>query len=347
MQIGTRIRQARIRRGYSLRALAGQIGVSQTAVSKYEKGQIVPDSAMLCKLADALGVKPGYFLRPTRLKEIRPRFRKKVSMSGREIDKVVEKIRDWLERYLDLVQIVGEDVDAFTMPEGFPYRVEAPEQAEAAAEMLRRIWRIGLDPVESLTTILESHDILVGEIEGVSRFDACTFWAGIDGEAPVIVTRRDLPGDRQRFNLAHELGHLVLDVVNESDVEAACHRFAGALLAPASLVRADLGEHRRRIEPDELYMMKHRYGISMQALIRRAFDLQIISKQIYTEYCKWFSASGYRRKEPGDPVPREESIRFLLYALRARAEGFITTRRAEELLGRSFPSPSTFASTPL
>ncbi|ARA93068.1 hypothetical protein AWN76_007780 [Rhodothermaceae bacterium RA] len=347
MSIATRIKQARLRRGLSLRALAGQVGLSQTAIYKYEKGASTPDSAMLRRLAGALGVKPGYFLRPAGVGEIEPAFRKNASLGKKQQCQIIEEIRDWLERYLDLLTIIEEKPLHFEPPEGFPRRVRTFEAAERAAHDLRQAWAVGFDPIENLTDLLEAHDVIVGTVEAPDGFDACTFHAETsDGDLPVMVTRRGLPGDRQRFTLAHELGHLVLRVEGDLDEEKVCHRFAGALLAPADAVRHDLGENRHALSLEELHILKHRYGLSMQALARRAFDLGIISQAAYTNINRGFRQRGWHRDEPGDPVPPEEPTRFELIAQRAVAEGLITRRRAAELLGHALPALSTTAFEP-
>ena len=41
-------------------------------------------------------------------------------------------------------------------------------------------------------------------------------------------------GERQRFTLAHELGHLVMDVAAKLDEKKAMQRFAGVFLMPAN-----------------------------------------------------------------------------------------------------------------
>ncbi len=340
MSIAARIKQARLRRGLSLRALAERVGVSQTAINKYEKGINTPDSAMLVRLSRALGVKPGYFLRPSRVGEIEPAFRKKASLGVKKQRQIIEEVRDWLERYLDLLSIVEEEPLHFEMPRGFPRPVASFEAVERAADELREAWDIGSDPIENLTDVLEAHNVIVGVVKAPDGFDACTFRAEVDGGLPVMVSRWGLPGDRGRFTLAHELGHLVLNVAEGLDEEKACHRFAGAFLAPGDAVRHDLGERRRALSLEELHILKHRYGLSMQALARRAFDLRIIARSCYTQISREFSRRGWRRKEPGEPLPPEVPTRFELIVQRAVSEGLITRRRAAELLGHELPSLS-------
>ncbi len=335
MSIGLRIWQARRRRGLSLRELAERIGtVSHTTLSKYERGESTPDSATLIAIAQALQFDLSYFLRPTVVGDIEPAYRRKSRLSKKEEKRIIEDIRDWLERYLETEKIWGED-SGFKYPRSFPREVRSFDEVEEAAEALRKAWEIGMDPIDDLTGHLEDKGIRVGVLSSDEAFDACTFQADVDGGVPVIVTNESTPGDRQRFNLSHELGHIMLDIVEDQaegfTAERACHRFAGAFLAPRLTLIADLGESRSRLSPHELYVLKQRYGLSMAALVYRAKDLGIISKGEAERLYRYFSLAGWRQREPGEAVPNEKPTRFRLLVLQAIAEDLIGPRRASEL----------------
>ena len=335
MSIGLRIRQARRRRGFTLRDLSrAGVGVSHTTLGKYEQGKSAPDSATLIRVSKALGYGLDFFLRPVRVGEIQPAYRKGSDLSAREERQLIEEVRDWLERYLEAERVWGEG-HPFDRPEGCPYPVRSFDEVEEAAVRLRQSWQIGLDPIEDLTGHLEDNGVRVGRVLAPDDFDACAFWADADGNVPVVATNRDRPGDRQRYNLAHELGHLVLDVTEDKapgfTEEKACHRFAGAFLAPRPTLVADLGEKRKRLSPSELYILKQKYGLSMNALVYRAHDLGVIPEAEKKRLFDEFDRAGWRTEEPGEAVEVEEPTRFRLLVLQALAEGLIGRRRAEEL----------------
>jgi Zn-dependent peptidase ImmA (M78 family)/predicted nucleic acid-binding protein len=190
---------------------------------------------------------------------------------------------------------------------------------------------LGWDPIENLTQVLEDHGVKVGQLDAHEDFDALTLWA--NDTFPVIVVKHGLPGDRQRYNLAHELGHLVIRPAAGVDAEKAAHRFAGAFLAPEPMARPDLGERRVTLDLLELHLLKHKYGLSMQAWIYRAKDLGIISEASATQLFKEFRRRGWHLKEPGDAIPPEESARSTRLVLRALTEDVISEGRAAELLG--------------
>lgn len=330
---GVRIKQARQRGKLSQRALADAAGVSATTISKYERGKSKPGSEVLLRLAEALDVDVSFFLRPERVGTIEPAFRKLARLGKKDERQLVARIRDWLERYLTAEEIVRPSPVTFDVPENFPRRVASMDDVENATLALRRAWDIGTDPIEDLTALLEQRGVRVGVIEADDDFDACTFEAEIDGGVPVIVTREGLPGDRQRFNLAHELGHLLLETSNALDEEDASNRFAGALLAPADGIRNALGSPRRHVTIEELHVLKHTHGISMQALVFRLRASGIFNKKQAGRVHRLFRKKGWHKNEPGEPVVPERPERFRMLVLNALAEDLIGERRARELYG--------------
>ncbi|MDY0104967.1 MAG: ImmA/IrrE family metallo-endopeptidase, partial [Lentimicrobium sp.] len=176
----------------------------------------------------------------------------------------------------------------------------------------------------------EDRGIKVGIISGFDHFDACTFQANGD---PVIVTKAEISGDRQRFDVAHELGHLILDVQGVLKPEQAANRFVGAFLVPAKTARFELGTQRTDLNVNELYMLKQKYGLSMQAWVYRAKDLEIISENNAIRLFKQFRVNGWHRQEPGDPYQPETPMRMEHLIYRALAEDMISRSRAQELLG--------------
>ena len=330
MAVGERLKMARHMAGMSMRALADKTNVSATAISKYERDKMTPGSAVLIQLAQALDVQVAFFLRPVTAELTAPAFRRRSSLSVKAQKAILAKTQAWLERYLD-VESFFTDRPTFTMP-ALDRQVTTLEDVERVAQALREAWNLGLDPIDNLTEVLESHGIKVGVIEGTDDFDALTLWA--NASEPVIVVKDGIPGDRQRLSLAHELGHLIVKPVSELDEEKAAFRFAGAFLIPRPMARYELGEHRRNLNWHELHLLKHTYGVSMQAWIYRARDLDIISE--YTARQLWihFRSQGWHKREPGDQIPQEIPGRMKRLVLRALAEDVISESRAAELLGQ-------------
>jgi Zn-dependent peptidase ImmA (M78 family)/DNA-binding XRE family transcriptional regulator len=333
MVLGNRIRMARTAAGLSLRALAEKIGVSAMAISKYENGKDVPRSGVLIRMSEAFGVNVDYFFRTIEINLSRPLYRNHDALPKKEEKEIHEQIRELIERYLDVEEIVGEHM-LFTLLPNKTRRVAKLDDAEKVAQNVRDHWNLGTDPLENVIDIFEQNGIKVGEIDGTENFDALTF--SIDEKTPVIVVKKNVVGDRQRFSLAHEVGHIVMDIEPGVNTEDAAHRFAGAFLAPAPGILADLGKKRKMLDIYELHLLKHKYGISMQALIYRARDLHIISDAKWNQLFQMFKKKDWRTSEPGDHLKPESPTRMKRLIFRALSENKMTRSRAAELLGTDF-----------
>jgi len=330
MMIGERLKIARQATGLSLRALAKEVGVSATAVSKYERGLDVPSSGVLLRLAKALDVKVEYLMRPVTVQLSLPSYRRRVSLPRKGEHAILGQVQEWLERYIDVESLFGEPL-RFALPADLDRQVGCLDEVERVALHLRQTWHLGQGPIESVVEVLEDHRIKVGLIDGHKDFDALTLWW--NDKEPVIVVKRGPPGDRQRFNLAHELGHLVLEPAEGVDAEKAAYRFSGAFLVPEPAAHFELGQRRRTLGLYELHLLKHKYGLSMQGWIYRAKDLGILSRSAATRLFQQFKREGWHRQEPGDQIPREKPQRMKRLVLRALAEDVISGSRATELLG--------------
>jgi Zn-dependent peptidase ImmA (M78 family)/DNA-binding XRE family transcriptional regulator len=332
--LATRIARARAAAGLSLRDLAAKLGVSHTAIAKYERGELVPSSDTLLALARATGVKVEFFFRPDTVELGQPEYRKRSCLSAKALARVEAEILGQTERVFELLGFFPEPpLPAFSVPDGLP-TVAGLDDAEEVALALRAAWDLGENPIADLVATLEERGVLVlttpGDPEG--RFDGLA--ARVAG-MPLVVVGADWPGDRQRFTLAHELGHLVLSgrLHPGLDEERACNRFAGAFLAPRPSVHAELGRNRRRLEARELLGLKHAYGLSMAAWAFRARDTGVIEQGTFEVIQRTFRARGWHKQEPGDAVPPEHPSHFRRLVLRALAEDLIGEAKAAELFG--------------
>ena len=232
---------------------------------------------MLFRLADALGVKIEYFFRTRTARISGLAYRKLSGLSGKAEWVVLEQIQEWLERYLEVEDLFPEQIRRFALPSSVDPCVYSLEEVERVSEELRVAWELGLDPIRDLTELLEEKGIRGGLVDGADGFDACAFQT--EGGEPIIAVKHGLSGDRQWFNLAHELGHIVLESAGGIDPEAASRRFAGAFLVPQAATHKELGQ-RRNLGHYKLHLLKHKYGLSMQGWIYCSKDFGIISERI-------------------------------------------------------------------
>lgn len=336
--IGERIQQARKACGLSLRALAEKAGVSAMAISKYERNTSVPSSGVMLSLAKALGVRSEYFFRRVSVTLENVNHREHHQLPEKEEQKVLADVKDQLERWMELDEVMPAPWSMpFSLPDELHKHISNFDQIEDVAIQMREHWNLGLNPISDLVDTLETKGIkvLITQYDGHKNFNGLSAQVN---NAPVVVVGKNWVGDRQRFTLAHELGHLVLHGLLDKNIdeELACHRFAGAFIAPKNSVRSNLGEHRNRLELQELFSLKHEWGLSMQAWSYRAKDLNIITKATHSELWRqhlrhWKVAE----KEPGQQCLKEKTRLFSQLVYRALAEEMISESKAAELIGMS------------
>lgn len=339
--IGARIRQARLRAGLTLDALRDALQgqeypITKAALSKYERDESRVPANLLFKLARIMGVEPDYFLSQKPEVSITfERFRKKARFGVRKQEQLKASVRDQVELYLELLELVGESLDSPWST--FPRRlVSTPGEAEDAALELRSKWDLGEAPIESVCQLLEDKGFIVLEQGGAGEdFDGLS---GVVGEPPrwgLIIYDPAKPVDRRRLSLAHELGHLMMehpDDMADAERERLAYRFAGSFLVPGKVARWELGSPRHFLELEELAILKQRYGLSMFAWIRRAYDLGIIAEAQYRMWCRLFAMRRWRTEEPIAYLnPFEKPTRRLQWTLRALGEGRLSPKQAERL----------------
>lgn len=350
--IGHRLRLSRSAAGLSLRDLEARIDhrVSAQAISKYERNESMPGSGVLIALADALDVSVDYLVADEDLVLEAVEFRKKRLTGRRQEARVEAGVLHLLERYLAVEEILGLPSVVWDKPREAPWPVVRDlSEAEHAALGLRIHWDLGHDPVPNLVEILEERGIKVLAMD-LGDIDGLTARVRRENGAPatvVVVNRRDW-GERQRFTLAHELGHMVLDVSRDLKEEKAAHRFAGAFLMPADRLRAEIGKHRKSMGWSELFELKRIFGVSVQALTYRCKDLGIFSDTLFRLLFDEFSRRGWRSPPYREPHARkgEKPRRFERLCFRALAEGAVSDAKAAELLGTSVHELNRRVETP-
>ena len=330
-----RLKLARRRSGLSLRELSSAMGgiVSAQAIGKYERAEMMPSSTVAIALADALEVSLSYLLSPTTETLESVEFRKLASTRAKERAAVEGKVLDNVDRYLQVEQILGLDMPGEDGPDRPLFRIGAVEDVEEAATSVRTDWNLGSGPIPDMTELLEERGIKVfklnlpGSVDGLS----CRVRRSGGDDVPVVVCSMGKSLERQRFTIAHELGHLVLDIPASVPEEKACHRFAGAFLVPGDELFREVGRRRVNFGFDELIEIKHIFGISAAALVMRMRDLGIITQATLRDIFAGVG-SGWRTDEPR-PLRRTESpTRFRRLCLRALAESEISESKAAELL---------------
>lgn len=330
-----RLKQTRLARGLSLEDVVARMGgiVTKQALSKYERGISIPSPVVLTQLASALGVNTTFLFSEPAVEVRFLAYRKHSALGKREQEQVESLLAHRLEERVRLQELIGES-NGSSIPLRL-FSVRTVEDTEEAAVELRRKWNLGLDPIMNVTAILEDHFVHVILVSGKDHFDGLSAIAseGDRVRAAAIVTRFDVPGERQRLNLTHELGHLVLDVAEDvrSDEEKVAFRFGAAFLAPREVIVREVGQRRGVIQLGELLLLKRQFGISLQALLYRLRDLEIVSDSHYQKWCRDINFLQWRKHEP-DELPPERPHWLVFATMRALDAGLLTLGQAESLL---------------
>lgn len=320
--IPARLRDARRALRLTQEELGRRIGVTRQAISSFESGARSPEPDTFAKLADELAQPRSFFMSndlPV-FGEFGPRFFRKTGPETIRKNDACTVLGGWFvqsARYLDdYVNYPVVDVPSATASASDGRYSE--DEIEEIASDCRRRWGLSVGPISNVLALMENKGIVTCryEIEG-ERIDAFSFW---NGERPfVFMASEKEAGVRVRFDAAHELGHLILHRWIEPEeivdpkilkrIEAEANRFAGAFLLP------------KKSFPNEFYTarldafldLKRRWGVSIQSMVYRCKDLELIDDSQFTNLYKQISFRRWRSKEPlDDPnVIRIEQPRML------------------------------------
>lgn len=326
-----RLKSARVMTGLSLDELVQRIDglVSKNAISKYEKGIMMPNSNVLIALAKALDVKTDFFYREFSVAIENIEFRKRSKLGIKKENSIKESVVDFVNRYLELEQFLNIQSDFVNPIQDI--LINTKWDVENAANQLLAEWNLGHNALPNVIDLLEDKEIKVVEIDAPEEFDGFSGWA--DGKYPVIVLNKAFNLERKRLTALHELGHLLLQFnkdLEHKQIEKMCFQFGGALLLPLDTFRKEFGENRKHFAVNELVAMKETYGMSIQAIMARAYALELIPKYTYIRFNQWIS-NNKTEEGLGEYVGIEESKRFNQLLYRAASEEIISMSKAANL----------------
>jgi Zn-dependent peptidase ImmA (M78 family)/transcriptional regulator with XRE-family HTH domain len=323
--VPARLEFARRRRGVPRTKLAALVDVSPKTVQRWESGTVEPPQQSLQNLADALRVLPSFFFSPEidSLPEGAVSFRALSKMTAAERDGAtaagrlgVEFVR-WLEGKFHLP---ANDVPTLT---GW--------DPELAAETVRARWGLGTGIVRHLLPSCELHGVRVLSVAPDYRsVDAFSFY---DNGTPFIFLDTSKTAERLRFDIAHELGHLVMHGEHErphgKEAEAEANRFASAFLMPRDSILAS-GLFGATV--DQIIRAKKKWHVAAMALAHRLNALGLLTEWGYRSVCVDLSKRGYRRSEPDSKLAHESS-QILQKAMASLRDDNLTTKKIAAQFG--------------
>lgn len=313
-----RLTLARNRRGMTIAALAKAVSLTPQTISAYERSKSTPAGAVVERLARELGFPVSFFYAD--LQDVVPldaaSFRSLSRMGQTKAKAALAggtfcvAFYQWVEDHFDLPQPNVPDLDPGII------------DPESAAVYVRSAWGLGDAPVSNVLHLLEAQGVRVLALAAeYQEVDAFSFWHEDSGTPFVCVGTHKTP-ERSVFDLAHELGHLVLHrdhgAPRGRGEEREADRFASSFLMP----KADLAVAGPRFPSHlDLVRAKSRWRVSAAALNFRLHQLQMITDWHYRSLCIEISRLGRNREL--NSIPREQSqvLTKVLAAMRAEGVG--------------------------
>ena len=328
--VGQNIKRYRTLKGISLRKFGELVGLSHMAIKKYEQGELMPDGDKLIRFAEVLECKVSDLLKDnSNKKELNLTFRKRKTLTGNKLELLKQIVNDRVNNYLDVLEL--NTIKSMPIKK---YKVKSLLEAEIAANKFRKEHEINeVLPLTNLCNIIENLGIAVIVIDNTNNsFDGFDGVSQFVDNVPFICISSDINYYRQRFTLAHELGHLILDIEEGLDEEEICNEFASSLLLPKKALINECGYKRNLIYDNEYKIIREEYKISIKAIIYRLRKCEIISenyaKLAYIKYNKLYKAEEYENIDKQTELPRK----YEQLVLRLYAQNLITQSRYSELM---------------
>lgn len=302
---------ARESRGYTQQELANLLGVTQGRISKVEKGLISVSDELLDGLCEALnyprqffGQSPGVHAAGLTLHRKRKSL-PKCTLEKIQAQLIIRKLH--ISKLLDDIEFPADKIPSFKVTQG-----NTPANI---ARKTRVALGVPAGPVENFARKLEKAGILIVPLDLEHRFiDAVS--CKVDGLPTTVFINSSMPGDRQRFTLAHELGHLVMHDVPVENMEDEADRFASEFLMPEAEIQDELYSLSMR----KLWELKSRWKVSMAALVMRAKMLGCITENQVRYLWIQLSKAGYRLEEPAELAIPQEKPTFMAKILELNLE---------------------------
>lgn len=320
--VGERLRQAREARMLTGISLAELVGVTSASITQYEKGKQSPGPDTLQRLAAVLNVEPALFTRPMPPEEAASAIFWRSAASATAAARRRARSRyEWLREIVEYLRTFME------LPRvNFPAGVVSPDpsrlsfdEIERLAATARAFWGLGEGAISDVTLLLENNGGIVASGElAAHTLDAFSQWRWESGVPYLFFGTEKDSAARHRFNVAHELGHLLLHryvpqvsigrMEQHNLVEQQANRFAGAFLLPAERFQNSLYAPTL----DAMLALKPQWNVSVALMIHRVSDLGMASEDHIKRLWINYNRRRWRTREPLDgqvPVERPRLLR--------------------------------------
>ena len=305
---GSKLRKAREYRGYTIAELATRVDCKRQTMSMYETGKIkaLSDDNIL-KISEELKFPVSYFYEQDQCFNIGSTyFRALLTTNARYRKEQIRKMEFLSEIYLFIRNYI-------TFPDYSQINDIEYSDPEDAALKLRERWKLGKKPIENLVYTVEDSGIIVTTFNTpTDTIDAFSQMVDVDENNIYLIgySSNKTSVARIHFDIAHELGHIVLHEWSE-DIEALtkeefrereneAHLFASAFLLPKDSFYFDIKN--RPFSIPVYTELKKKWRVSIAAMARRAYTLDVVSYEQYQNLIITLQKRGQRKEEPLDEV---------------------------------------------
>ncbi|OTG67303.1 helix-turn-helix domain-containing protein [Acinetobacter silvestris] len=337
---GLELKLLRLFNEFSLEDVADKLGKSKQYVHKLETGLSYPTEELLASLCNIFNVKEDFFYQvhsPLQEDQIHFRslktsrqFAKQVVIARAE---QLNRLLRFIEKHVNLPEYLINSIDT-------DHTILTGDQIEKIADDFRVQFELGLAPIQNLTEFCEDIGILITDFDSISNeVDALSLIC----QKPIIVRNTSKKSVcRQRFDIAHEVGHMVLHngvITGDTLTESQAHRFASSLLLPQSMLRTNFPILFKggRFDWAKMSEFKKIWGISKAAILYRAKQLNLIDDNQYKTGVIHLRVHGESKQEVEDPIMLEETPSLLQDAINVILEDNISAEKISEELNISIP----------
>ncbi len=307
---------ARESRGMSQLDLANKIGMSQQNMGKIESGDIGIKEDVLESISNITQYPVSFFRQENEVYPEHLVYRKREKVAQSLLTPINAKAN--IARFN--IQFLLDNLNS-EKPDLPFIEVSEKDTPIVIAQKVRRIWKLDKPVIENVTSLLESKGILVTSFDfATERVDSrCVLTMT---KHPIIIFNQTLLGDRQRFSLAYQLGHLLMHTAFklsfDQDIAHEANLFAAEFLMPEKDIRKDFDNG---ITLPLLAELKHKWKASMISLLYRADDLGYLTPNQKRYLVQQFNEQKLRRREPIEldiPIEKPHLVRKLISDIKAK-----------------------------
>lgn len=333
----SRLQNARIYNGFTIAKLSKELGISKQAFSKYETNDNIPLEKVF-QIAKILNFPTEYFFQSENKYNLEVKstyFRSLLTTNKKCRNEQIVKMQ-----YLSIIySILNEYVEfpSLNIPDDLPLDI-TPEEA---ANELRKHWNLGNKPINNIIQIAEENGIIVTKFKtNTDNIDAFSTLINLENKGLYLVAlnKNKNSACRIHFDVAHELGHILLDEWNEDietldreefkNREKVANRFAAAFLLPKEEFIKDASLYPSNL--DYYTELKKKWKVSIASMVYRARELNIISQYQYQSLFKKMNYRDILKKEPLDDILKTSEPSLLNEAIDILLDNKVFTK--QELL---------------